>query len=151
MRRCRNISASGDTGMPALSDSRVTLGTCFEAGQQLLLDNIQQRKPLPLIPRAVPAQKTLDSWHIRLKLLLAQSAQPLPQTQLEDAQLLLPPDSQPSNTCSHTTRSLTGVMEHTGWPRDAKVGQVAREPWPADDAQPGPSQQHPAATWARPA
>lgn len=27
------------------------------------MDNIQQRKPLPRIPRAVPAQKTPDSWH----------------------------------------------------------------------------------------
>ena len=82
--------------------------TRHHSSGQPVLDDIQWRKLLLLIPRAVPAQRALDSWPSQPKLLLAHTSQ--------TAGGWATPvrvDMLPSDTCrGHRDRLASGSHQH---------------------------------------
>lgn len=84
-------------------------GTRHHSSGQPILDEIQRRKPLLLIPRAAPAQRALDSWPSQPKLLLAHTSQTAGGRATPVRVGVLP-----SDTCrGHRDRLASGSHQHT--------------------------------------
>lgn len=87
-------------------------GTRLQASEPPILDAFQRRKTLPLIPRAVPAQKAPDSWPSQPQLLLAQRGQLTPRTAGGWAAPVRA-DTLPNTCRGHRHRPARGSHQHT--------------------------------------